>query len=215
MPTLRTSILCVQLVCWKLSFCMNLCEREKLLYKEQTNFWNCITLCTEMMDLKNHSETLGGCQFLALQHEIQMKLCRQGSHTFHAGFCMHNLPSCCKALVHHMLHDSVSNPIVQLASGCCMEICTQILMFSHASFCCDITIRAVVWPIDWADGLLPLIQPRTSWELRVSGQFGHCEMKKLCSRESSSGGNSFEGRRTPRSQATTRYLASFSMVDTT
>jgi hypothetical protein len=143
-----------------------------------------------------------------------MKLCRQVSHTFHAGLCMQNLPSCCKALVHHMLHDSVRNPIVQLASGCCMEICTQILMFWHAGFCCDITIRAAVWRVDWSDALLPLIQPRTSWELRDSGQFGDYEMKKLCSRESPSGGDSFEGHRTPHSQATTRYLASFSMVDT-
>ncbi len=84
--------------------------------------------------LKNHSETLGACQLLTVQHEIQMKLCRQGSHTFHAGFYMHNLPSRCKALVHHTLHDCVNNPILQFASGYSMEICIQILMFFACQF---------------------------------------------------------------------------------
>jgi len=132
MSTLRTSILCVQLVGWKSSFCIHLCEREALV-QGADKLLKLYYTWHRHDGLQKSLRNLGSMPASYLQHEIQMKLCRQGSHTFHAGFYMHNLPSRCKALVHHTLHDSVSNLILQFASGCSMEICTQILMFSHAS----------------------------------------------------------------------------------
>jgi len=46
-----------------------------------------------------------------------------------------------------------------------------------------------------------IIQPRTLREPQVSGQSGHFDMKKLCSKESPSEGNSLEAHCTPLSLA--------------
>jgi hypothetical protein len=94
-------------------------------------------------------------------------------------------------------------------TACLMEICT------YRSRCFGMSVSVATSPSGLLFGesieqmLSNLIQPRTSWERQPSGQSGHFEMKKLCSRESPSGGINFEGHRTPLSHATIRYLPPF------